>query len=601
LHARMKYPIDFVFDYEDEEESEEEVYRDSLRKIYQRIVRLRPQIVLSFISQCFASLPQSLAQSATADIECALRLVYHYGEGRRPTPGAKSALMDGQFRQIILALHRSDVSSHPHREVIMLYYDICVRYSAILKESPDLLTLLVGSLLSNRGLQHAHIRVRCRCCYQLLRLIKSIGAMAMRPHIEAVVDGIQVLLFPALQQGTPFIPADEALYLFETTGILLGTSGLDADVQVKCITAVLTPHIRSIEQSLECLDLSQNVEILGDQFSMSISAIAQLSKGWQKCPPPGVRAVFMAAIGVCLNVLETLPSCSLVRNRIAVLLQRMILCTGEQILPEVPSFFRILLSFCTIEEDILDVSQLINQLCIKFREKATDSIDSTMLPFLQKVLSIQNGGRDMESDNGIAPPPHLISEQLSIRKLAFSTLQHIAVYNVSEVFYSKSNVASLGNVLQLMNDGAISVPDPVMNKTCVQFFCALIHQWRCSNDNQSVGPPIQVNNAFFDFVYDTFVPGMLSAIIDANSFNVKDATHRRVLAEFGVALWSLKQSHRGNAEFQARVIDSRIREGEVGGRKGCPEIANALLDAKSGKDIELILKKWKEATDTMVK
>ena len=597
LHVRMKYPVGFEFDYEDEEESEEEVYRASLRKLYQRIVRLRPQIVLCFMGQCLSSFPQSLAQCPTSEIEVALRLIYHYGEGRRPTPGAKAALIDDPFRQIIIALHRSDVSSHPHREVLLLYYDICVRYSAILKESPEILTLLLGSMLSNRGLQHPHTRVRCRCCYQLQRLIKSVGVAAMRPHIEAVVDSIQVLLFPALQQvETPSIPAEEALYLFEATGILLGTSGLETDIQVKCITAVLTPHIRSIEQTLENPDVIRDVETFGEQLSMSISAIAQLSKGWQKFPPPEVQTVLVAAVNICLNVLVTLPSSSLVRNRTAVLLQRMILCIGRQILPVMPSFFAPMLSYCILEEDILDISQLINQLCIKFKEEAAEAIDSAILPFLQKVLTVQGNGRDMGDDNGVTPPPHLITEQLSIRKQAFSTLQHIAAHNVSKVLYSQTNVSSMGDVLKLMSDGASTVPDPTMNKTCTQFFGALIQQWGCISDSQSHVPPIQVSNAFFEFVYDVFVPGMFTTIIATTTFNVNDAIHRRVLAEFGVALWLLMQSRRGNTEFQSRVVELRIRDGDEGGRKGYPDIASAFHNAKSGKDIELILKSWKEST-----
>ena len=114
---------------------------------------------------------------------------------------------------------------------------------------------------------------------------------------------------------------------------------MDTAVQVRCATAVLTPHIRSIEQTLQSPDLTRDVEAYGEQLSMSISAIAQLSKGWQKHPPPEVQTVLAAAVDVCRNVLLALPSSPLVRNRTAVLLQRMILCLGENILPPLPSFF----------------------------------------------------------------------------------------------------------------------------------------------------------------------------------------------------------------------------------------------------------------------
>jgi hypothetical protein len=591
LHERMRYPDDHAFDHEDEMEAEEEAYRTSLRKVYQRIVCLRPTIALSFMGTCVGNLLASsqtrLSSSPPLEVEVALRLVYHYAEGRRPTPGARTALKDGTFREIVTALHRSDVASHPHWAVPLLYYDVAVRYSDILVDFPEILTLVLGSLTGNGGLQHPRTRVRCRCCYLLLRLIKAVGAKAMRPHVEAVVDGIQTLLYPPPSaSNASSIPPDEALYLFEATGILLGTTGLDNEVQVRCAASVLTPHVCSIERTLQRPDLSGDVEIYGEQLSMSISAIAQLSKGWQKFPPPEVQAVLAAAVDVCHKVLVSLPSSQLIRNRTAVLLQRMILCLGEGILPVMPSFFSLLLFHCASEEDVLDASQLINQLCIKFKDKAAESVDGAMIPFLHKVLTIQINGHDLKGkDDDVSPSPHLIShstEQLYIRKQAFSTLQHIAVHNVSAVLYSERNAASLGDALQLMNDG-LSVTDPVIMKTCTLFFCELINQW----GRQCRAPPT-VSDVFFDFVYGTFVPSVLSRAL-APTFNVKDALHSRVFAEFGRALWLLKLSHRGDTEFQCRVVDNLISRGG-----GFPDIAVGFQNATCEKDVELVLKKWKE-------
>ena len=386
----------------------------------------------------------------------------------------------------------------------------------------------------------------------------------MRDHVEGVVNGIQNLLFPSSQSELLPIPSNEALYLFEATGILLGTTGLDTQLQVQCLTAVLTPHIRSINETLQNPEVSRDVETFGDQLSMSISAIAKISQG-TKNPPPEVQTILAAAVDICRNVLVALPSSSAVRNRTAVLLQRMILCLGEGVLPAMPSFFGLLLSHCSSEDDVLDASQLINQLCIKFKDKAAPSIDSAVLPFLQKVMAIQltestggpNSNDPSGGSNGIYTPPHLITEQLSIRKQAYASVQHIAIHGVSMVLYSETNVTSFGDILQLMNDGANHghTPDPIVNKTCNQFFCELITQWGCSREQNAPSPPAYITNAFFEFVYSTFVSSMISSTLDA-SFNVKNALHYRILAEFGRALASLKQSSRGGSEFHSRVIQS---------------------------------------------
>lgn len=527
LQIRMKYPADFEFDYEDDIEAEEEMYRTQLRKLYQRIVRFKHPMVLEFMRQCFSALPQSLANAATQDIEVALRLVHHYGEGRRPAPGANSALKDPPFREIVMSLHLSNVSSHPHREVLLLYYDLSVRYAKILKEMPDLLINLMGALSGSQGLQHSHPRVRSRCCYLLLRMVKSTGGKSMRSYVAGVVEGIQGLLFPS--EGTAVLPIEpnDALYLFETTGILLGSTGLDDDLQQRCATGVLTPHVQSIEQILQSPDLHRDADAYAEQLAMSISAIAQLSKGWQGHPPPGVQNVLSASTDISLKVLLALSASPIIRNRTAVLLQRMILSLGQIILPKMPDFLQALLSNCTLEDDVLDISQLFNQLCIKFKESAVPAIDSSLLPFLQKVLALQLSETSVvPSGNSVAPPPHVVTEQLSIRKQAFSTLQHIATHNASAVLYSENNVGSFADILRLMNDGATVVPEPVMKKTCTMFFGELSRAWA----QEGCPAPMHVRNGFFDFIYEIFVPGMLRCVLDS-SFKVKDANQYRVLSE----------------------------------------------------------------------
>ena len=591
LHERMKYPPTFEFDYEDDIEAEEEMYRTQLRKLYQRIVKFKNQIALDYILQCFSSLSEHFATASTGDIEVALRLLHHYGEGRRPSPGAKTALKDSAFREVLMALHRSDVSSHPHREVLILYYDLSVRYAAILKEMPDLLSNLLTGLSGAQGLQHIHPRVRSRCCYLLLRLTKAAGGMAMRPYVEVVVDGIQGLLFPSEDNAVLPIQPNDSLYLFETTGLLLGTTGLDEEMQQRCATGVLKPHVHSMEQILQSPDLQRDPDVYAEQLSMSISAIAQLSKGWQGHPPLGVQNVLSAAVDICLKVLLTLPASSSIRNRTSVLLQRMILSLGESILPKIPEFLHGLLSNCTLEDDIMDISQLINQLCIKFKEKAVHAVDSSLLLFLQKVLALSESPV-LPDGNGVSNPPHVLTEQLSIRKQAFSSLQHIATHNVSAVFYSEKNVGSIEDILCLMSSGATMVPEPVIKKTCTVFFGELTRAWGQECDTA----PINVKNGYFDFIYREFLPAMLRCILDA-SFNAKDAMQYRVLTEFGVVLSLLKQSYRGGAEFNTRMAEL-IRNGSIN-LTGQPSTASpdtivtGFQNASSEKDMDMCLRAWK--------
>jgi hypothetical protein len=51
-----------------------------------------------------------------------------------------------------------------------------------------------------------------------------------------------------------------------------------------------------------------------EQLAMSISAIVQLSKGWQGHPPPGVQNALSASTDISLKVLLALSASPIIRN-----------------------------------------------------------------------------------------------------------------------------------------------------------------------------------------------------------------------------------------------------------------------------------------------
>ncbi len=170
--------------------------------------------------------------------------------------------------------------------------------------------------------------------------------------------------------------------LFETMGLLLGKTGLAPTDQQNSLAQVVSPHIRSMEQTLQSDFLQRDPESCGERLAASIAAIAYLSKGF-KDPPVEVQLVLAETISITLSVLEALPENDDVRSKTFVLLQRMILCIRAKLLPTMPRFLLLLIEHCTTD-DIQDVAQLLNQLCIKFGADAIPAIDPALLPFLRK-------------------------------------------------------------------------------------------------------------------------------------------------------------------------------------------------------------------------
>jgi len=542
MYRQMRYPPDFGYDYEDDEEAEEEQYRASLRKLYQAVIRSSPDFALRMVCSVLSALPQPLSAAPTPDLEAALRLVYHYCEGVRPPPGLKTVMEYGTFREVLVALHSSDIASHPHREVLMLYYDLAVRYYPIFRDGADLLPPILAAISGSRGIQHAHPRMRSRACYLLLKLIKAVPT-TLRPYAETAVEGIQGLL----DNPTAFsIDADDKLYLFEAIGLLLGKTGMEATEQQRYLTAVMTPHVRSIEEALASPDLRRDPENFEIVLSSSISAIAFLSKGFTK-PCREVQVVLLEALHISLRVLQSLPQSEQVRSKSIILLQRMIVCLGNQTLSHMANFLELLVAHCT-NHDVVFVAQLLNLLCSKFKGEAVQVIERNLLPFVGKCHSLMPTVDEVVGLGDV--PPHLLTEQLSIKKLSYAFLGHVVRYKVTPIFLSSTNIGSLEEILTTMSDGAVNVTDPIMKKTCIQFFCELMGQWAADGAIPKEHDALQ--KAVVQFVGATVIPGLIQSFLDP-SFNEMDAMKARSISEVAKLLLVLRQK-RGDAEFEHFVV-----------------------------------------------
>ena len=221
----------------------------------------------------------------------------------------------------------------------------------------------------------------------------------------------------------------------------------------------------------------------------------------------------------------------------------MILCLDIQILPHMHNFLELLIEHCT-SDDILDVAQLLNQTCSKFKKESIQCVDKAILPFLKKCQNFLPNSQQLMNENG-KQAPHLITEQHAILKIIYGFLFQVVSTQCTQVLLSSTNISSLEHILNTMNKGAQLVPDPLMKKTCVQFFRALVNQWLVAECNL---PEItRIQKGFCQFLFKTFLPGMFECLADKD-FNEKDAMQYRVVREVAVVLLDIK-TNCGNNEF----------------------------------------------------
>ena len=624
LYQQMKYPNDFSYgndenganDDDDDEAAEEIMFRTELCQVYKKLVSVAPSACLQFLRESLLALSTTttespstathlnLAAASTPDLEAMLRLFYVFCEGVRPAPGLKVVMRNEAFCNMLQTLHDSNITQHPHPEVLCLYYDNAVRYYPFYlgSERRDLLSKLLNAMTGSTGLQHPHPRVRSRCCYLFLKLVQ-VTITLLTPNVETAVTGILSLLNnPGL-----LLRADDTLYLFETIGLLLGKTGLEISQQQHYLRAVITPHVRTIESALAVIDqytsgtsstglpesddiLIQNSSIL----SSSIAAITNLSKGFTN-PSHEIAALLTETLHITLKVLQKLPSNENIRNKSMVLVQRMIVCVGQNILDTIPFILQLLVQWSTCD-DILFVAQILNQLCIKFKQNAIPAIDGTIIPFLEKCQSLVPTLQDIVYDSAIAGlPPHIETEQLAIRKLSYVVLQHIVTNQVTGVLFSSVNIGHLEAILRLMYDGVICVPDPTVKKTCLRFFRALIEQAK------TIPPPtieanLRYEHGILVFIGENVIPKTLQFLITSSNRRqyINDANGTRVTAELGQLIYTFRQVCENDVEhtklyqtsldilkndFQRQNIDGHLLQEQLQQAKNGDDYVSSIQNA----------------------
>ena len=576
LYQQMKYPTDFSYGHDDDDDdnddddeaAEEIMFRTELCHVYKKLVSAAPSVCLHFLKESLLTLtvtgPQSssntnttttnlnLAAASTSDMEAILRLLYVFCEAIRPAPGLKVVMQNETFCNILQTLHQSNIEQHPHQEVLCLYYENAVRYYPFYLASnhSDLLSKLLNAMTGASGLQHPHPHVRSRCCFLFLKLVQ-VTISLLTPYVEIAVTGILSLL----NNAGLLLRADDTLYLFETIGLLLGKAGLESTIQQQYLRAVITPHVRNIERALGTIDqaaigiptigIQESDDTLAENhllLSSSIAAITNLSKGFTK-PSHEIAMLLTETLHITLKVLQTCPSNDQIRNKSMVLLQRMIVCVGQNVLAVIPFFLQCLVQWSTCD-DILFVAQILNQLCIKFKKHAIPAIDAAIVPFLEKCQSLVPTLHDhVHDDANTVSPPHLETEQLAIRKLSYIVLQHIVTHQVTEVLFSSLNVRHLEPMLRLMYDGVVTVSDPTVMKTCLRFFCALIDQIK-TMPTATAELNIRYEHGILVFVGETVIPNTFQFLVTSSNRRqyISDANGARVTAELGQLMYTFRKA-----------------------------------------------------------
>jgi hypothetical protein len=119
-------------------------------------------------------------------MEAALQLAYAFSECGPAATG--DFINQGAFPVLVNALASTDIATHSHPQVLLIYFDLAVRYTKLCL--PCSIRNVVAGLVGGGGLGHPDVRVRSRAAYCFLRITESLEsrAYALLPHVGTVAS-----------------------------------------------------------------------------------------------------------------------------------------------------------------------------------------------------------------------------------------------------------------------------------------------------------------------------------------------------------------------------------------------------------------------------
>lgn len=135
-------------------------------------------------------------------MEAALQLAHTFSECG---PGAADYVNHGAFPALINALASTDITSHPHPQVLLIYFDIAMRYTKLCL--PSSIRSIVAGVTGQGGLHHRAVLVRSRAAYCFLKITESMEARAhaLLPYLGAIA-GKCTHPSPSTPLSCPYLP-----------------------------------------------------------------------------------------------------------------------------------------------------------------------------------------------------------------------------------------------------------------------------------------------------------------------------------------------------------------------------------------------------------
>ena len=260
LSESMLYPASFSFDSPSDDDAAFVEYRTQLHVVFCNLVPAMPDLCVEMVGQLMGTVVGRWRDEDWTRVEGSLRLFYDIGEALK---GGVNRVLTDPMASMISSVLRSDVSSHAHHQVPLLWMMIVHRYTRFLEAHADFVPATLTIFLDHRGIHHSHPKVRSKACYLLYKLLLGFPdalRKTLRPHVDAMLGQLQPVVDAGLK-GEGKVSAEDSNYLCEVMGILVSSS-VTGDSCAAYVTLIFS------------------------FFSAHLAAALAASSAWPSPPPP---------------------------------------------------------------------------------------------------------------------------------------------------------------------------------------------------------------------------------------------------------------------------------------------------------------------------
>ncbi|KAI0223655.1 pre-tRNA nuclear export protein [Massospora cicadina] len=529
LIAKFKYPDDFEWEEQDEEDEESHFgsTRKSLKAFFDAIGHLNRPLFDNLVHSVVTATFTAPTASHWTTLELALRILYQVSANHSKllvfvTESGEPNYLSDMMRKMV----ESDVLKCTHPSLAPAFFENAVRYYQFFELQPNLVPTVLACFLDKRGIYHDVPVVRYRIWYLFLRYVKLLKGLAGR-YAEDIIPGLQpaLVIRPELPKGfDPQVPLSHTeistnavsgqLHLFEAVGALVASAdAMPKERKVDIIQSVLAPLVAKLQtgaaqvkHALPCATPADPLFLV--ELHHTVMAVGALAKGLPEpsrkdkvdTPYPWV-ALLKQSTEFILLLLEVTGQYPILRDAARFAFARLLTTVGTEILPYLIHLVKGLMTACAPSE-MVDLFPFLGLLLHKFANELYPVMDALLAPLLDRAFVFLN-----EPPAGTDALVMLVN----LRKAYVSFLSSLFGSRMEGVLCSEANRRNFPHVLASLIHFTKDHDNPLVQKMAFNILLKMVHSWLIvTPDQESINPQSAVSQPFrkqfSEFAFQTILP-----------------------------------------------------------------------------------------------